>query len=78
MAKAALVSAIASSKEGDEGLLKHRVTGVADCGYRGDEFAHGGSSGESRTRERDGFRQRDIYGPDLNIDTLMVKGRDFH
>ena len=45
---------------------------------RGDEFAHGGSSGDSRTRERDGFRQRDIYVPDLHIDTLKIKGRNFH
>jgi error-prone DNA polymerase len=44
---------------------------------RGDEFHHGSAgSPDSRDRPR-GLRTRDIYIPDLHIDTLKVKTRDF-
>jgi len=41
---------------------------------RGDEFAHG-SPGSPDSRERP---PRDIFIPDLHIDTLKVKSRNFH
>ena len=43
---------------------------------RGDEFAHG-SPGGADSRER-AVKTRDIYIPDLHIDTLKVKARNFH
>ena len=45
---------------------------------RGDEFAHGGPSGDPRVKEAKDFKQRDIYIPDLHIDSIKVKGRNFH
>jgi len=45
---------------------------------RGDEFAHGSAgSPDSRDRPPIGVRPRDIYIPDLHIDTLKVKSRNF-
>jgi len=45
---------------------------------RGDEFGHG-SPGSPDSRERaQGVRSRDIFIPDLHIDTLTVKSRNFH
>ncbi|WP_457584497.1 error-prone DNA polymerase [Ensifer canadensis] len=45
---------------------------------RGDEFAHG-SLGSPDSRERSAaVRPRDIFIPDLHIDTLKVKSRNFH
>ncbi|WP_312366216.1 error-prone DNA polymerase [Ensifer sp.] len=45
---------------------------------RGDEFAHG-SPGSPDSRERPlPARPRDIFIPDLHIDTLKVKSRNFH
>ncbi|KQV83532.1 error-prone DNA polymerase [Rhizobium sp. Root1220] len=44
---------------------------------RGDEFAHG-SPGSPDSRERASVKPRDIFVPDLHIDTLKVKSRNFH
>jgi error-prone DNA polymerase len=40
---------------------------------RGDEFAHGSPGTDARTP-----KPRDIFIPDLHIDTLKVKSRNFH
>jgi error-prone DNA polymerase len=46
---------------------------------RGDEFAHGSSgSPDSRDRPKAVPQARDIFVRDLHIDTLKVKGRNFH
>ncbi len=42
---------------------------------RGDEFHHGGGSPDSRDRPK--RQPRDIYIPDLHIDTLKIKPRNF-
>ncbi|ARQ62134.1 error-prone DNA polymerase 2 (plasmid) [Rhizobium sp. Kim5] len=45
---------------------------------RGDEFAHGSpGSPDSRERAPSGVRARDMFTPDLHIDTLKVKSRNF-
>ncbi|MGM4986603.1 error-prone DNA polymerase [Rhizobium sp. 11_C7_N12_5] len=44
---------------------------------RGDEFAHG-SPGSPDARERAVVKAREIYVPDLHIDRLKVKSRNFH
>ena len=44
---------------------------------RGDEFAHGSGSPDSRERPP-AVKPRDIFVPDLLIDTLKVKARNFH
>ncbi|APG87164.1 error-prone DNA polymerase [Sinorhizobium americanum] len=44
---------------------------------RGDEFAHG-APGSADSRERAAAKPRDIFIPDLHIDTLKVKARNFH
>ena len=44
---------------------------------RGGEFAHGSPS-SADSRERAAVKARDIYIPDLHIDTLKVKARNFH
>ncbi|GES46052.1 error-prone DNA polymerase 3 [Rhizobium dioscoreae] len=43
---------------------------------RGDEFAHG-TPGSPDSRERAIMKAREIYVPDLHIDTLKVKSRNF-
>jgi len=46
---------------------------------RGDEFAHGSpGSPDSRERPSMGVKPRDLFVPDLHIDTLKVKSRNFH
>ncbi len=46
---------------------------------RGDEFAHGSpGSPDSRERLAPGLRPRDMFVPDLHIDTLKIKSRNFH
>ncbi|KKB76980.1 DNA polymerase [Devosia soli] len=45
---------------------------------RGDEFAHGGPGTDNRVKEPGDFRRRDIYVSDLHIDSIRVKGRNFH
>jgi error-prone DNA polymerase len=42
---------------------------------RGDQVTQGGGPD---SRELLGRRPRDIYVPDIHIDTLKVKSRDFH
>lgn len=42
---------------------------------RGDEFHYGGGSPDSR--DRPNRKARDIYIPDLHIDTLKLKPRNF-
>ena len=45
---------------------------------RGDEFAHGSAgSPDSRDRSAGRAKPRDIYIPDLHIDTLKLKPRNF-
>ena len=45
---------------------------------RGDEFVHGApGSPDSRERPPMGVKAREIYVPDLHIDTLKVKSRNF-
>jgi error-prone DNA polymerase len=43
---------------------------------RGDDAKHGGSGLDSREPKRP-VRPRDIYEPDLHIDTLKVRARNF-
>ncbi len=44
---------------------------------RGDEFHHGSPTPDPRDLPPKGLRTRDIYVPDLHIDTIKVKTRDF-
>ncbi|MEQ1956059.1 error-prone DNA polymerase [Mesorhizobium sp. CN2-181] len=44
---------------------------------RGDEFHHGSPGLDPRTLPPKGTKARDIYIPDLHIDTIKVKPRDF-
>jgi len=44
---------------------------------RGDEFYHGSPGGDVRTLPPRMAKAREIYVPDLHIDTLKVKARDF-
>jgi error-prone DNA polymerase len=44
---------------------------------RGDEARHGGSGPDSREPKHTVPTPRDIYVPDLHIDTLKVKARNF-
>ena len=44
---------------------------------RGDEFTHGGGP-DPRVRQAHAVRPRDMFTPDLHIDTLKVKARNFH
>lgn len=44
---------------------------------RGDEFARGSSASDRRDGPPVGFTARDIFVPDLHIDTLKQKARDF-
>jgi error-prone DNA polymerase len=44
---------------------------------RGDEAKHGGSGLDSREPKLPTIRPRDIYVPDMHIDTLKVKARNF-
>lgn len=45
---------------------------------RGDQVRHGGSGPDPREAPPRGLRTRDIYIPDLHIDTIKVKSRNFH
>ena len=60
---------------GDLSGLADRDTGFKLPTGRGDEFAHGSPGGGD---SRDPIKPRDIYIPDLHIDTLKVKSRNFH
>jgi error-prone DNA polymerase len=44
---------------------------------RGDEFHHGSPTPDPRGLPPKGLRTRDIYIPDLHLDTIRVKTRDF-
>ena len=44
---------------------------------RGDEFHHGSPTPDPRGLAPKGLRTRDIYIPDLHIDSIKVKTRDF-
>ena len=44
---------------------------------RGDEAKHGGSGGDSREPKPPIAKPRDMYVPDLHIDTLKLKARNF-
>lgn len=44
---------------------------------RGDEFHNGPSTPDSRDLPPRGLRTRDIYVPDLHLDTIKVRTRDF-
>lgn len=72
-------------------LIAHRLTdlspelasvGERDTAFplphgRGDEFAHGGPGIDPRTLPPKGIKARDMYVPDLHIDTIKVRSRDF-
>lgn len=45
---------------------------------RGDEFAHGSPGGGDSRERAQPPKPRDIFVPDLHIDTLKVKSRNFH
>ena len=45
---------------------------------RGDGASHGGGGPDPRDATPKGLRTRDIYVPDLHIDTIKVKSRNFH
>jgi len=45
---------------------------------RGDQVRNGGSAPDPRERAPRAVRTRDIYVPDLHIDTIKVKTRNFH
>jgi error-prone DNA polymerase len=63
---------------GDLGSLSDRDETFPLPHGRGDEFAHGGGAPDSRERKRAAAPARDIYIPDLHIDRLKVKSRNFH
>ncbi len=42
-----------------------------------DQVRHGGSGPDPRETPPRGLRTRDIYIPDLHIDSIKVKTRDF-
>ena len=44
---------------------------------RGDEFHHGSPTPDPRDLSSKSLRARDIYIPDLHLDTIKVKTRDF-
>jgi error-prone DNA polymerase len=44
---------------------------------RGDELHHGSPGNDPRSVPPEGLRTRDIYIPDLHIDSIKVKARDF-
>ena len=72
-------------------LVAHQLTdlsdelvsvGTRDAAFplphgRGDEFHHGSPGLDPRTLPLKGTKARDIYIPDLHIDTIKVKPRDF-
>jgi error-prone DNA polymerase len=63
---------------GDLASLGERHTAFRVPTGRGDEFAHGSpGSPDSRDRAPLGVKARDILIPDLHIDTLRVKARNF-
>lgn len=61
----------------DLSSLSERDTDFRLPAGRGDEFAHGGGP-DPRDRQAPAVRPRDMFTPDLHIDTLKVKARNFH
>ena len=73
-------------------LVAHRLTDLSadlatvysrDAAFplphgRGDQVTHPGGGPDPRELPPKGLRTRDIYIPDLNIDTIKVKSRNFH
>jgi error-prone DNA polymerase len=45
---------------------------------RGDQVKHAGGGPDPRELPPKGLRTRDLYTPDLHIDTIKVKSRNFH
>jgi len=45
---------------------------------RGDQVTHAGGGTDPRERPPKGLRTRDLYTPDLHIDTIKMKSRNFH
>jgi error-prone DNA polymerase len=45
---------------------------------RGDEVTHAGGGPDPRELPSKGLRTRDIYVPDLHIDIIKAKSRNFH
>jgi hypothetical protein len=45
---------------------------------RGDQVTHGGGSPDPRELPPKGLRTRDIYVPDLHIDIIKARSRNFH
>jgi error-prone DNA polymerase len=63
---------------GDLAALSDRDAEFRHPTGRGDEFAHGSpGGGDARDRSKP-IKVRDIFVPDLHIDTLKVKSRNFH
>ncbi|MBB4351784.1 error-prone DNA polymerase [Aliirhizobium cellulosilyticum] len=63
---------------GDLAALSDRDVEFRHPTGRGDEFAHGSpGGGDARDRPKPN-KVRDIFVPDLHIDTLKVKSRNFH
>ena len=58
-----------SDREGETFALPHG---------RGDELRHGPPGPDSRSPKEPPMQVRNIYVPDLHIDTLKVKSRNFH
>jgi error-prone DNA polymerase len=52
------------------------ATSFPQSAGRGDDAKHGGSGPDSRGPEPP-VRSRDMYEPDLHIDTLKVRARNF-
>ncbi len=73
-------------------LVAHRLTDLSaelatvcsrDAAFplrhgRGDQVTHAGGGPDPRELPPKGLRTRDIYNPDLHIDTIKVKSRNFH
>jgi error-prone DNA polymerase len=45
---------------------------------RGDQVTHAGGGPDPREHPPKGLRTRDIYVPDLHIDIIKTKSRNFH
>jgi error-prone DNA polymerase len=53
------------------------AAGSSSFRRQGDEFAHGGGP-DPRDKPKTIGSPRDIFVPNLDIDTLKVKARNFH
>jgi len=63
---------------GDLSALADRDTEFKNPSGRGDEFAHGSPGGGDARDQPPPNKVRDMFVPDLHIDTLKVKARNFH